>query len=214
MSMISSFRRTYELGDSQQLILAEVTGARWPYLIDLNSSCCTRSLYGRRVQAWTRHLPFSLLGGSRSRTCLAWWTCMLSSFSHRPFVASLSLRRCCDIALPKTVVTCQVVHCYSVSLCTCSEPVHNSIWMSCTPFQVEISVGIFYILCMKNTDMLLFTTNIDIAHECSLYTGTWRIRSVHILLHMLHMGTAISTVCMQCLYLWYTITYQYFSYIK
>ena len=28
VSMISSFRRTYELGDSQQLILAEVTGAR------------------------------------------------------------------------------------------------------------------------------------------------------------------------------------------
>jgi hypothetical protein len=56
-------------------------------------------------------------------------------------------------------------------------------------------IGIFYILYMKNTDMLLFTTNIDIAYECSLYAGTWRIRSVHMLLHMLHMSTAISTVC-------------------
>ena len=42
---------------------------------------------------------------------------------------------------------------------------------------------------MKNTDMLLFTTNIDIAYECSLYAGTWHIRSVHMLLHTLHMGT-------------------------
>ena len=56
-------------------------------------------------------------------------------------------------------------------------------------------IGIFYILYMKNTDMLLFTTNIDIAYACSLYAGTWRIRSVHMLLHTLHMGTAISTVC-------------------
>src|ERR1700730_18482489 len=57
-------------------------------------------------------------------------------------------------------------------------------------------IGNFSILCMKNTDMLLFTTNIGIAYECSLYAGTWRIRSVHMLLYMLHMGTAISTVCM------------------
>ena len=57
-------------------------------------------------------------------------------------------------------------------------------------------IGIFYILCVKNTDMLLFTTNIDIAYECSLYAGTWCIRSVYVLLHTLHMGTAISTGCM------------------
>jgi hypothetical protein len=56
--------------------------------------------------------------------------------------------------------------------------------------------GKFYILCMKNAGMLLFTTNIDIAYECSLYTRAWRIRSVHMLLYTLHMGTAISTVCM------------------
>ena len=36
----------------------------------------------------------------------------------------------------------------------------------------------------------------SIAYECSLYAGTWRIRSVHMLLYTLHMGTAISTVCM------------------
>jgi hypothetical protein len=56
-------------------------------------------------------------------------------------------------------------------------------------------IGEFSILCMKNADMLLFMTNIGITYEYSLYTGTWRIRSVHMLLYMVHMGTAISTIC-------------------
>ena len=56
-------------------------------------------------------------------------------------------------------------------------------------------IGKFSILCMKNIDMLLSTTNIGIAYEFSLHAGTWRIRSVHMLLYALHMGTAISTVC-------------------
>jgi hypothetical protein len=52
---------------------------------------------------------------------------------------------------------------------------------SCTQCDQNMSnmtscIGKFYILCMKNADMLLFMTNIDIAYECSLYTGTWRIR--------------------------------------
>ena len=33
-------------------------------------------------------------------------------------------------------------------------------------------IGIFSFLCMKNGDMLLFTTNIGIAYECPLYART------------------------------------------
>ena len=57
-------------------------------------------------------------------------------------------------------------------------------------------IGEFSILCTKNAGMLLFTTNIGIAYECCLYAGTWHIRSVHMLLYTLHMGTAISTIYM------------------
>ena len=98
---------------------------------------------------------------------------------------------------------------------------------SCTKCDRNMSnmasfIGIFYILYMKNTDMLLFMTNIDIAYECRRnfaykecpYAIAY-VTYVHCYKHRLYVTIwRISSICMQCLYLWYTITYRHFSYIK
>ena len=61
-------------------------------------------------------------------------------------------------------------------------------------------IGNFSILYMKNADMLLFTINIGITYECSLYTRTF---GIFWLFKSCHCGSAVQMATNIYLHLWF-----------